>query len=95
MKREVKGFKLFITSRNVTKLLNLALIEKNYIFGVEVRPPLALQAANKQFSLKQRETFKNQVHTLSVLFENLHVSQTMLNQCNVHIMNHFMQCFVI
>ena len=40
-------FKLFIKSINVIKLFNLALIEKKYIFGVELMPPLSLQATNK------------------------------------------------
>jgi len=59
-----------------------------------VRPHWSLKAASKQFSVKEREIFKDQVRTLPVFFENSHVSQTMQSQHDNHIMNHFTQCFV-
>jgi len=59
-----------------------------------MRPHLSLQAASKRFSIKRREILKDRVRTLPVLFENSHVFQSMQNQYDIHIMNHFMQCFV-
>ena len=70
-----------------------AKVMANLVMNNEQRFVLFL-AASKQFSVKEREIFKDQVRTLPVFFENSHVSQSMQNQYDIHIMNHFMQCFV-
>jgi len=60
-------FKLFIKSINVTKLFNLALIEKNYIFEADEATSVA-SSCQQAFLIKWRST-------LHVFFENSHVSQ--------------------
>jgi len=77
LKEKSLGFKPCIKPRNLIKPPNLSVIEKNYIFGIELRAPLSLQTVANDFSLKRKEIFKDHVHIWPVLFENSHVSQVM------------------